>query len=98
MKKHNLFEHRERYNRLTPETAQTICDIAGIKRHRIQNVDKEEVDMCRAWDEQEEWGRRKGKTEDICNIMNSLKITALEAMDILKIAKEEREEYLELIK
>ena len=58
--------------------------------------------MCIAWDEQEEWGRQKGlaqgRVEAIRNIMDSLKITAMEAMDILKIAKEERTEYLELIK
>ncbi len=108
-----LTENQERYNRLTPETTQAICDIAGIKRHRIQKTNKEkkgEVDMCRAWDEQEEWGRMKGlaqgrvegrlegKVESICNIMDSLKITAIEAMDILKIAKEEQAEYLEYIK
>ena len=94
-----LTENQGRYNRLTPETAQAICDIAGIKRHRIQktNKEKEEIDMCRAWDEQEEWGRKKGTVESICNIMDSLKITAMEAMDILKIAKEERTEYLKLI-
>ena len=104
-----LSENYERYNRLAPETAQTICDIAGIKRHCVQKAEEkkeEEVDMCRAWDEQEEWGRMKGlaqgrtegKAESIRNIMDSLKITAIEAMDILKIANEEREEYLELIK
>ncbi len=43
-------------------------------------------------------GRLEGTTEALRNIMDSLKITAIEAMDILKIAKEEQAEYLELIK
>ena len=71
-------------------------------------------DMCKAieeWAEEERTagkieGRREGKiegrlegtTEALRNIMDSLKITAIEAMDILKIAKEEQAEYLELIK
>ena len=95
-----LTENQGRYNRLTQETAQMICDMAGIKRQRIQVMDeeKEEIDMCKAWDEQEEWGRKKGIAEAVSKIMDSLKITALEAMDILKIEKEEQEEYLELMK
>ena len=70
-------------------------------------------DMCKAieeWAEEERTagkiegriegkleGRLEGTTEALRNIMDSLKITAMEAMDILKIEKEERTEYLKLI-
>ena len=98
-----LNKNRERYNKVDSNVMRTMFDIIGIK-YKVSEKNNEEGDgdMCKAieeWAEEERTaGKFEGTAEALRNIMDSLKITASEAMDILKIAKEEQAEYMKLIK
>ena len=101
-----LEEKRNQYKNVDGATIRTIFDIIGIKySSKICAKIEEEEDMCRAWDEMMEDERRAGRekgislarTEDIRNIMDSLKVSALQAMSILKIAETERDKYIGLL-
>ncbi len=49
--------------------------------------------MCNLSEGVERRGIRKGRCEDIKNLMKNLKMTCEQAMDALGIPEEEREEY-----
>lgn len=94
-----LEEKRNQYKNVDGATIRTIFDIIGIKYSlKMRAKIEEEEDMCKAWDEmmedERQAGREKGislaRTEDIRNIMDSLKVSALQAMSILKLQKRKR--------
>ena len=51
-------------------------------------------DMCEVLDRAEERGVEKNRLENIKNVMEGLKYTAQQAMDLLKIPKNEQPKYL----
>ncbi len=72
---------------------------------KIEDEKAEVINMCKAW---EEWhedgieiGRQNGilatRLEAIRNMIIKLKMTAMQAMDILDIPENEREKYLTLL-
>ena len=101
-----LEEKRNQYKNVDGATIRTIFDIIGIKySSKMRAKIEEEEDMCKAWDEmmedERQAGREKGislaRTEDIRNIMDSLKVSALQAMSILKITETEMDKYISLL-
>ena len=101
-----LEEKRNQYKNVDGATIRTIFDIIGIKySSKMRAKIEEEEDMCKAWDEmmedERQAGREKGislaRTEDIRNIMDSLKVSALQAMSILKITETEKDKYISLL-
>ena len=101
-----LEEKRNQYKNVDGATIRTIFDIIGIKYSaKMRAKIEEEEDMCKAWDEmmedERQAGREKGislaRTEDIRNIMDSLKVSALQAMSILKITETEKDKYISLL-
>ena len=101
-----LEEKRNQYKNVDGATIRTIFDIIGIKySSKMRAKIVEEEDMCKAWDEmmedERQAGREKGislaRTEDIRNIMDSLKVSALQAMSILKITETEKDKYISLL-
>ena len=101
-----LEEKRNQYKDVDGSTIRMIFDILGIKYNsKMREKIEEEEDMCKAWDEmmedERQAGREKGislaRTEDIRNIMDSLKVSALQAMSILKITETEKDKYISLL-
>ena len=101
-----LEEKRNQYKNVDGATIRTIFDIIGIKySSKMRAKIVEEEDMCKAWDEmmedERQAGREKGislaRTEDIRNIMDSLKVSALQAMSILKITETDKDKYISLL-
>ena len=72
------------------------------QKNILENVRKdgmEEVDMCKAWDDHKEAGRNEGRQEGIFtsikNLMESTKVSAIQAMEMLQVSETERDMYLE---
>lgn len=71
-----------------------------------EEIDREVSEMCNiskgvrelGIEQGMEKGMEKGKLEAIRNLMDSLKLTAVQAMDALKIPEVDRPKYLELLK
>lgn len=61
-------------------------------------IGREVSEMCNISKGVLEQGMEKGKLEAIRNLMDSLKLTAAQAMDALKIPEADRPKYLELLK
>lgn len=61
----------------------------------------EVVDMCKAWDDHKESGRREGRQEGICtsimNLMESTMVSAQQAMEMLQISESDRDMYLAML-
>ena len=79
-----------------------IMTVAGTSNCKIDYNKlsrKGETDMCTVFEETRAEGLREGtmngRLTDIKNLMDSLQLTAEQAMDALKIPKEERASYLE---
>ena len=93
---------------LDEETARVIFGMLEIKedidKYKKRTEKGERINMCKAWDDQRESGRREGKregkhealTENLKCIMKNLKVTIQQAMDILEIPEEERSFYVSL--
>ena len=80
------------------ETLQLLSVMTGDHRYE-EAVEKTEEggpkNMCEVLDRIENKGRLDGRITDIKNLMDSFQLTAEQAMDALKIPKEERASYLE---
>ena len=96
----------ERYSSLTADVVEVIFKLTGIDLNILENVRKdgmEEVDMCKAWDDHKEAGRNEGRQEgrqegiftSIKNLMESTKVSAIQAMEMLQVSETERDMYLE---
>ena len=59
---------------------------------------EKEVNMCNYSEFVANRGRREGKAEDLVNLMESLKLTIEQAMQALKIPKQEWDDYREFVK
>ncbi|MFI3177762.1 MAG: Rpn family recombination-promoting nuclease/putative transposase, partial [Eubacteriales bacterium] len=85
---------------VSKDTAYMIGSITKSKKLMTTLMKEEEtgeVDMCKFFQDIMDEGRREMRWEAIQNIMDSLDISTNEAMDILKIPHEEREQYMELV-
>ena len=58
---------------------------------------EKESNMCNYSDFVENRGRKKGKAEDLVNLMKKLKLSVEQAMDTLSIPESEWEEYRRLV-
>lgn len=92
----------ERYRNLAADAVEVIFKLTGIDLNILENVRKdgmEEVDMCKAWDDHKEAGRNEGRQEGIFtsikNLMESTKVSAIQAMEMLQVSETERDMYLE---
>ncbi len=100
--------NRERYNKLDAETTDLICEMASIDKEKIkrsvrknradQAKVKESMDMWKAWEDHKESGRKEATLNAIESVIDSLKVSVSQAMDILKIPESEQEQYLKLLK
>ena len=88
-----------------------LCDLMGLKNKQIvKEKIKEDKELCKAIEELEndarkegiEEGIKEGKTEGfiiaINNLMESLKISEVQAMDLLKLPEAEKGKYMTLLK
>ncbi len=100
-----LKKRPDRYSGLDEETAKAIFGIAGIKVDlrtikEVTEEGREVYNMCKAFDDHMERGRREGRIEgrmeDIKNLMGNLSISLEQAMELLGISLEEKERYLPL--
>ena len=96
----------ERYRNLAADAVEVIFKLTGIDLNILENIRKdgmEEVDMCKAWDDHKEAGRNEGRQEgrqegiftSIKNLMESTKVSAIQAMEMLQVSETERDMYLE---
>ena len=84
-----------------------LCDLMGLKNKQIvKEKIKEDKELCKAIEELENDARKEGikegKTEGfiiaINNLMESLKISEVQAMDLLKLPEAEKGKYMTLLK
>ena len=61
------------------------------------NENEEVVDMCKVIMDIREEGREEEKISSIRNLMESLALTAKQAMDILKFTPAEQQRYLKML-
>ena len=89
---------------LDEEVAQAIFGMLDIRedidKYKKKTEKGDVVNMCKAWEEQKESGRREGRQEEkeknLKCIMKNLKVTIQQAMDILEIPEAERNLYVSL--
>ena len=104
-------EKRNEYKNLDENTLMLLCDLMGLKNKQIvKEKIKEDKELCKAIEELEndarkegiEEGIKEGKTEGfiiaINNLMESLKISEVQAMDLLKLPETEKGKYMTLLK
>ena len=63
-----IHENAKRYGKLSYDSAQLICDIAGIEIELVKEVEqdgREVADMCKAWDDHKRDGIEEGIKEGI---------------------------------
>lgn len=87
-------------DRKPEEKKQILQNDFGIKM--TKSLESEVWNMCNISEGVErkgiEKGIEKGIAESICNIMDSLKMTMEQAMDVLKVPEGERQKYMDLLK
>ena len=89
----------ESFKTVSRDTANLINVVtkSGFK----MNENEEVVDMCKAIMDIKEEGREEGREEErissIRNLMESLSLTAKQAMDILKFTPAEQQRYLKML-
>ena len=94
-------DYRMVFRVMLEEAAQAIFGILDIKgdidKYKEKTEKGERVNMCKAWDDHIERGRREGRQEaleeNLKCIMKNMKITVQQAMDILEIPETERSLY-----
>ena len=107
-----LFEE-EAFQNISSETQKIIAVHLDVKELKKKVIEEEE-DMCKAYRELvKDWkqeGREEGKEEgiqegqknrlilDVQNLMDSLRLTAEQAMDALKIEGKEREDCFRMLR
>lgn len=101
-----LGNNLDRYRRLALDAVEAICILTGIDLEVIETRNDEEgmevVDMCKAWDDHKEAGRKEGIKEGILvaisNLMENTKVSAQQAMEMLMIAEADRDTYLGMLR
>ena len=92
-----LRSHPEWYESLDRESAKAILGIIGVKidLESIKECNKKEevYNVCKAFDDHLERGRREGKAEALKNLMKNLKVSLEQAMELLGIPVEDKEKY-----
>ena len=104
-----LRSHSEWYERLDRESAKAILGIMGVRIDidKIREIkEKEEVyNVCKAFDDHLERGRREGRREGrqegkregmqeaLKNLMENLQVSLEQAMELLGIPAEDKEKY-----
>ena len=100
-----LRSHPEWYERLDRESAKAILGIMGVRIDidKIREIkEKEEVyNVCKAFDDHLERGRREGRREGkregmqeaLKNLMENLQVSLEQAMELLGIPLEDRDKY-----
>ena len=91
VKLRELFQ-TERFRKLGPETERTIARHLYIKS-LIHKIEKEELPMCKAFDDLMKEERREGKKEEKIRIVRQMIKEGLEEQLIRRITKCTREEY-----
>ena len=100
--KHKLAElfEEESFQNITTETQKIIALHLDVKELKKKVIEEDE-DMCKAYRELvKDWkqeGRQEGHLLDIQNLMDSLRLTAEQAMDVLKIEGKERNDCYEIL-
>ena len=93
--------NRDRYRCLTSDVVEVIFILTGIDLSILEKIEDEEgmeeVDMCKAWDDHKEAGRREGIAISIRNLMESTKMSAQQAMEVLKISEADKDMYLGML-
>ncbi len=96
-----LTKNLDRYMHLSSDAVGTIFTLTGIDLSILDNIkDGKEmgiVDMCKAWDDHKEAGRQEGILISIKNLMESMKISAIQAMEMLQISERDRDMYLGML-
>ena len=104
-----LRSHPEWYERLDRESAKAILGIMGVRidLDKIREMkEKEEVyNVCKAFDDHLERGRREGRREGrqegmqeaLKNLMENLQVSLEQAMELLGIPLEDRDKYFSLL-
>ena len=104
-----LRSHPEWYERLDRESAKAILGIMGVRIDidKIREIkEKEEVyNVCKAFDDHLERGRREGRREGkregmqeaLKNLMENLQVSLEQAMELLGIPLEDRDKYFPLV-
>lgn len=89
--------HKDRFQRLDELSIRAMGALIG--REDLSFFPQEEggLDMCKAFQDAIEEGKRERSVEAIKSLMVNLKFTAEQAMDALSIPKSEQAEYLSLI-
>ena len=103
-----LMKKDSRYSRMDRDSANLINAVTNSKLTYPEEGD--EIDMCKAIDDMRadakaegiEEGRAEGKTESLVssikNVMDSIHVSIEEAMDILKVDPQKRQEYAAKVK
>ncbi len=95
-----LLREEERFTNMSYEAAQLLSTCLGIK---LDNSLKEgeTVNMCKAWDDHWESGRKIGQKEErmlsVKKLMIKLNLNVENAMEILEIPKEQQADIVKLI-
>ena len=94
-----LKRHPDWYSALDEESAKAIFGITGIRINletirEVTEKGKEVFNVCKAFDDHMERGRREGKKEAVKNLMRNLSVSLEQAMELLGISEEERDKYL----
>ena len=106
-----LKRHPDWYSALEEESAKAIFGITGIRINletirEVTEKGKEVFNVCKAFDDHMERGRREGKKEGraegriegkkeaVKNLMRNLSVSLEQAMELLGISEEERDKYL----
>ena len=106
-----LKRHPDWYSALDEESAKAIFGITGIRINletirEVTEKGKEVFNVCKAFDDHMERGRREGKKEGraegriegkkeaVKSLMRNLSVSLEQAMELLGISEEERDKYL----
>lgn len=99
----------DRYKNLASDAVEVIFTLTGIDLSILEAIEDKEglevVDMCKAWDDHKEAGRREGRQEgrqegvctSIKNLMESTKVSAQQAMEMLQVSETDRDMYLAML-
>lgn len=90
----------ERSRSVSFEAAQVLSVLAGIKLD-TKRKKGERVDMCKAWEDQYEYGKQHGEVKGLAisvrKLMQKQRMSAENAMDFLEIPEEQQEEIIKML-
>ena len=90
----------ERSRSVSFEAAQVLSVLAGIKLE-TKRKKGERVDMCKAWEDQYEYGKQhgevKGLANSVRNLTESMQWSTEKAMEVLKVPEEQQEEIIKML-